>query len=192
MKYVLIGIGVLILFVGVVVAGSYVSAYNTGNKLENQIVATYENNEQILGQYGQKVQEAAQVPAMQRDDLTKVVTAALAGRYGENGSQAVFQWIQEQNPQIDSTVYVKLQQIIEAGRNEFQVAQTMLVDQKRTYRTALGSFWQGTWLSIANYPNINIGFRGGVDDYPAITTSRASDAFEKGREDSPIQLVPSK
>jgi hypothetical protein len=160
---------------------SYISAYNTGNRLEQNIKATYENNRNILAQYGNKVAEAAQVPGMQRDDLSQVVTAALEGRYGEDGSRAVFQWIQEQNPQIDSTVYVQLQRMIEAGRNEFTTAQTKLTDQKRVYETSLGSFWQGTWLSVAGYPRIDL------DEFQIVSTARADEAFKSGVEE-PMQL----
>lgn len=179
---------VVALIFGTIVLGSvaiggisYVSAYNTGNRLEQNIKATFENNRNILAQYGNKIAEAAQVPAMQRDDLSAVVTAALEGRYGEDGSRAVFQWIQEQNPQIDSTVYVQLQRMIEAGRNEFTAAQTKLTDQKRIYETALGSFWQGTWMSVAGYPKINL------DEYKIVSTARADEAFETGVEE-PLQL----
>jgi len=164
-------------------AVSYISAYNTGNRLERAIVATHENNRNILAQYGNRVAEAAQVPGMQRDDLTAVVTAALEGRYGEDGSRAVFQFIQEQNPQIDSTVYVQLQRIIESGRTEFAAAQTRLVDQRRVYETALGSFWQGTWMSVAGYPRINL------EDYAIVSTARADEAFRTGVEE-PMQLRP--
>ena len=48
--------------------------------------------------------EAAQIPAMQRDDLIDVVESALSARYGEDGSQAMFQFIQEQNPNIDDQI----------------------------------------------------------------------------------------
>lgn len=173
--------------VGIVGIGavSYISAYNTGNRLERSIVATDENNRNILAQYGNRVAEAAQIPAMQRDDLAAVVTAALEGRYGEDGSQAVFQFIQEQNPQIDSAVYVQLQRMIEAGRIEFAAAQTKLVDQKRVYETALGSFWQGTWMSFAGYPKIDL------SEFQIVSTGRANNAFESGMEE-PMQLrVPS-
>lgn len=160
---------------------SYVSAYNTANRMERSIVATDENNRNILAQYGNRIAEAAQVPAMQRDDLSAVVTAALEGRYGDDGSRAVFQWIQEQNPQIDSTVYVQLQRMIEAGRIEFATAQTKMVDQKRVYETALGSLWQGTWMSVAGYPKIDL------DQYQIVSTAHADNALNTGIEE-PMQL----
>jgi len=177
----LIGTAIAVVGVVAVLGGSYISAYNKGNRLEKGIVATYENNQNVLSQYSTRLAEAAQVPTMQRDDLTKVVEAALSARYGEDGSQAVFQFIQEQNPQIDSTVYVQLQRIIEAGRIDFEKAQTKLIDQVRVYETALGSFWGGTWLGIAGYPSIDL------DDYNVVLSARAVEAFETGIE-APIQL----
>ena len=177
--------------VGVLIAipvFSYISNYNLGNRYEQQIIAVYENNENILAQYGQKVQEAAQVTTMQAEDFQKVYTEVMAGRYGADGSKAMFQWIQEQNPQIGTEVYTQIQRIIEAGRNDFSLAQAQLTDVKKSYRTALGSFWSGIWLGIAGYPTIKVGFRNGPDDFPIISTGRASDAFEKGQEDEPLKL----
>ena len=171
---------VIIGLIGIVFM-SYISAYNTGNRLEQTIKATFENNQNILAQYGNKIAEASQVPAMQRDDVRDIITAALDARYGEEGSQAMFQFIQEQNPNIDSSVYTQIQQIIEAGRKDFEVGQTKLIDQKRVYETALGSFWQGMWMRIAGYPKINL------DDYTVVLSQRTIDAFQSGMEE-PIQL----
>jgi len=180
MKYL---IATLVVVIGIIAIGatSYISAFNTGNRLENQIVATYEDNQNVLAQYGNRIAEAAQIPAMQRDDLAAVVTAALDARYGEEGSQAMFQFIQEQNPTIDSTVYTQLQRMIEAGRIDFASAQTRLIDQKRVYETALGSFWGGTWMRIAGYPSIDL------DEYNIVVNARTVEAFETGQEEA-IQL----
>jgi len=174
--------------VGLTLGVSYVSAFNDGNRSEQEILASWENNENVLAQYGLKITEAAQITDMQRDDVAAILTGGLDARYGSEGSQAAFQWIQEQNPNVDSTVYVKIQQLVEAGRNEFKVAQTRLIDSKRGYRTRLGSFWRGTFLGFAGYPQLNVGFpNGSTDDYEAITTSRASSAFETGTEEA-IQI----
>lgn len=181
--------GVISLVAIGVVAVSYITAYNFGNRMEQQIKAAWEDNEGILAQYGQKVQEAAKVTELQRDDLKDVFTGAIEARYGKQGSQAVFQWIQEQNPNLDSTVYKQVQQIVEAGRNEFRVGQTRLVDIKQIYRTGLGKFWRGYWLEVAGYPRIAVGFPDvAKDDYKVITTDLASGAFKSGKESGPIKL----
>ena len=180
MKYLIAVVVGLVGLIGIVFM-SYVSAYNAANRMENQIVATFEDNKNVLAQYSNRIAEAAQIPAMQRDDLVAVVTAALDARYGEEGSKAMFQFIQEQNPNIDSSVYTQLQRMIEAGRIDFATAQTRLIDQKRVYETALGSFWQGMWMRVAGYPKINL------DDYKIVTNSRTEEAFKTGIEE-PMKL----
>ena len=75
--------------------------------------------------------EIAQVPAMYREDLKDVVTTAIKAKYGEKGSQAMFQWFKDSDLKIDTKMYEKIQQVMEAGRNEFKNSQTMLLDLKR-------------------------------------------------------------
>lgn len=181
MKTALIGtIGLIVGFIAIC-ALSYVSAYNTGNRLEASIRATYADNQNILSQYSNAVAEAAQVPGMMRDDLSEVIKDALESRYGDDGARAVFQSIQEQNPQVDGALYVKIQQIIQAGRKDFENGQRKLLDQKRVYETALGSFWKGMWLGISGYPKIDL------DEYDIVTNARTDEAFETKSEEA-IQL----
>lgn len=165
---------------------SYVSAYNTGNRLEKNLSAALETNENILAQYSQKIMEATQVPEMMRDDIIEVTTAAIQGRYGPDGARATFQMITEQNPQVSPAVYVKLQQIIEAGRDEFKNGQTRMVDQKRVYEVALGSFWQGFWLRTAGYPKVDMA------KYRIVSTAATQETFRTGLEAAPIKLRPGK
>lgn len=182
MKYFLISFIAVIFFSVAFVGGNYISYSNYGNKTEKSIEATYTNNQNILAQYGQKVMEAGQVPDMMRDDVVKVTNAAIQGRYGDGGSKAVFQMIHEQNPNLDSRVYVQIQQIMEAGRNEFQAAQSKLIDQRRQYDTALGNVWGGLWLTLAGYPKVDLKVA-----FLPISTDRAVEAFKTGRE-KPINI----
>jgi len=173
-------IGVLI----ALFAFAYIGAHNKANRLEQTIKAEAKNNENILANYGQKIQEAAQVPGMATKDIVEIAKAAIGGRYGENGSQAAVQMITEQNPNANPALYEKLQQIIESGRDEFKTHQTRLIDAKRVYETELGSAITGTMMGIAGFPKINL------DDYKVVSTSRAENAFKTGREEGPIQLRP--
>lgn len=172
----------VVITVIIVVVGSYVSAANYGVEMETRIKAEWENNENVLSQYSQKIQEAAQIPAMQRDDVAKVLTGAIGARYGAAGSQASMQWIREQNPSLDPAVYKKLQQIIESGRDEFKNAQTKLIDVKRSYETSLGYVWKGFWMRLAGYPKIDL------SKYKAISNDYANEAFKTGKEAGPIKL----
>jgi len=169
----LVVVGIFVAIIGVAV-GSYISNYNYGNRTENQIVASSENNENILAQYSLKISDMAQVPTMYKDDVKEVYTAAITGRYGADGSKAMFQWLKEKNPDLDPSMYVRLQQAMEAGRNKFENAQTELIDIKRGYKTNLGYLWKGMWLRIAGYPKLNL------DKYKIITSTHAQETFSTG------------
>lgn len=171
-----------LLALGVVVAMVLIGIYNQANSLDQKVKYEHQNNKNILSQYNQKVLEAAQVPEMMRDDLMKVATAAIEGRYGPDGSRAVFQMITEQNPNVSPEVYTKLQQIIEAGRDEFKGAQTRLLDIKRAYETQLGSVPTGALMKFMGFPKVPL------ETYNIVTTQGTEDAFKAGKEQAPIQL----
>lgn len=148
-------VGVLVL-VASSLAATYIGAFNYGVKAEADLGAVYEDSQNVLSQYSLKIAESAQIPAMYRDDLKEVYTAAIQGRYGENGSQATMQWLKEQNPNLDSAMYVTIQQQIEAGRNKFEVAQRLVIERKKLYEQNLGYFWRGMWLRVAGYPKMDL------------------------------------
>lgn len=173
---------VVLIIGGLMGLATYVSAHNYANSMENQLKAAQTDAKNVFAQYGQKVLEITQVPEMYRDDLVKVVTAAIEGRYGPDGSKATFQWIQEQNPTVDPSMYIKIQQVIEAGRDDFTAAQRRQIDIRRQYETALGNFWQGMWMKFAGYPKVNLA------DFDIVSTDRADEAFKNKKESGPIQL----
>src|SRR5690606_23071809 len=100
-------IAVAVLVVGVVLLGlgSYASAKTYGAQTEASLRAAQDQSRNVLAQAGQKIQEVAQVPQMYADDVARVTREAIEGRYGPDGSKAAFQWLTEQNPQLDSAVY---------------------------------------------------------------------------------------
>lgn len=172
----IVGLTVLGIFavLGLIAVTSLISANNSGVKQEAGLKNQYSNMEQVLGQYSLKVVEAAQVPTLQKEALKEVAIAALQGRYGENGSQATFQWIQEQNPNVDQSTYLKIQQIIEGGRDNFQNEQTKFLDMKRSYETDLGSFPSGIWLKLLGFPKKSL------EDYKLISSEHAQETFATG------------
>jgi len=177
MKIALLGVVSAIAIMGAV----YISVYNSAVQSEKQIVAQYDNLKNVLGQYSLKVAEAAQVPSMYRDDLTQVYSEVMQGRYGQDGSKAMWQWLKEQNPQIDSSLYGKIQTIVESGRDKFENQQTQFIDIKRGYETRLDYFLTGSILRFAGFPRINLA------DYKIIESQHGKDTFETG-VDSGLKL----
>ncbi len=180
MKYVIGLIAVVVLLFGGL-GITYVQYHNLGVKYESTLDATWQSNKNVLSTYTTKVQETAQVPGMYKKDLMQVVEATFQGRYGKDGSKAVFQFIQEKNMNLDPLMYRQIQQVIESGRNDFKTSQDALIDVKRSYDVQLKSFWSGLWLNIAGYPKVDL------NKYKIVVLGEVNDKFESGA-DSVIKL----
>ena len=177
-----IAVATLVIGGTIVTIGSYASAKTYGATTEASLRAAQSDSKNVFAQAGQKIREVAQVPEMYADDVARVTREAIEGRYGDKGSQATFQWLQEQNPQLDSSVYTKVQQVIESSRLDFENAQRRQIDVRRQYEGAIGSFWRGFWLARAGYPKIKLG------DFDIVSTAEADAAFTNKQESGPIKL----
>lgn len=172
-----VAVGVLgvLLLVGGVLFGTYISAYNSGVRYEAQIEKFHKSSQNTLSSYTLKVKEMAQVPDMYVTDLTKVIESTFQGRYGQDGSKAVMQWIQEQNLQFDSKLYLNLQAAMEAGRDEFKLSQDRKLEICTQYEQELGYFWKGMWMSIAGYPKKDLDVICKV-----VLDAQTNETFQKG------------
>jgi hypothetical protein len=165
--------GVVLFFVLIAIT-SMISMNNTAVSMEKTIKAQWTENQNNLSKYSNTIAEAAQVPAMYRDDFVKVINASMQGRYGDKGSQAVFQWLKEQNLNFDASVYKKLQQMIEAGRKDFEREQKKLIDLKRQYETMLETFPRGFILKFLGFPKVDL------NTFNIVTSEYSNDAFKSG------------
>lgn len=174
MKYIIGGIVGLIALVFVF---SWYNAAKNGNIMENVIEAQYLQNQNSLSTMSNTIAEAAQVPTMAKDDLKEVIKAGIEGRYGANGSTAMFQAMKEAYPgTLDPKLYENLQTLIEAKRNDFANEQKTLVDKVRVYKTAIGSPFGRFFYNLAGYPSAEFDF----NKYKPITSDYANDSFKTG------------
>ncbi|CAL9967725.1 virion structural protein [Vibrio phage D479] len=159
-------------FVGV---SSYVGAHNKGTEWEADIGKFHKESQNTLANYTTKIMEMAQVPGKYKEDLKEVISATFGGRYGKDGSKATMQWIQEQNLPFDSSMYTRLQNTMEAGRNEFRLSQTKKIDICGNYEKELGYFWGGMWLRMAGFPKKDLS-----DVCKVVLNDHTNKAFETG------------
>jgi len=113
--------------------------------------------------------------------LSAVVVGAMKGRYGEDGSKAVFQFLQEQNPNVNANLYQQIQQVIEAGRNSFEADQKTLLDKKRVYETGLRQFPQTIIATVLGFPKLD------MKQIDIITSDETEKAFQ-AKKTNPIQV----
>jgi hypothetical protein len=178
---VLLGLGVTGLLLSVLFLMAASGVYNDCISNEKGIEAQYKQNQNNYDNYTKKVLEVAQVPAMYKDDLVAVTKAAISGRYGANGSKAVFQWLKEQNPSLDSSLYVQIQRVIEAGRNGFETDQKALLEKKRIYAVMVESFPNNFVARFFGFPSEKL------LAMDIVTSEETEDAFKK-KKSAPLKL----
>lgn len=176
-----ISLGTFLVF-SLILIGSYTSAYNYGNTMDNKVQAQYQQMENVLAQYSQRIQELVQVPVMYKDDLKEVISATMQGRYGQDGNKAVFSFIKEHSQGFDSSLYKTVSQSIEAGRKDFEFENKKLIDLTTEYKISIGTLYTGFWMRVAGFPKIDL------TQYKPISNTYAAETFKAGKEVAPIKL----
>lgn len=160
----------------------YIGFGNDANGFEADIQAKYNDNRNVYDNGWKKVVEMSQVPDMQVKALKELYDGTMKGRYGKDGSKAMMQWIQEQNPSLDQQTFVKIQQAVESFRNEFASNQTELVSRKQAYQRYLTATTSGRFFNmIGGYPHIDL------SKYDIVTSDKTEEDFRTKRSE-PLKL----
>lgn len=144
---------------------------------EESIKAQYEQNQNNYDNMWKEFREIAQVTEQYADDLKELYDNAMTGRYGEDGSQAMFQWLTEQNPTLSTETYTQLQYTIEAGRNSFETDQKELISIREEYAKLLRSNNALIYNAVLGYPTIDL------DEYTIVTSEETDRVFEEKQAD---------
>lgn len=183
-KGLIIGLSILAIIIMIVVMfiTSITSMYNSAVTMENDVTRVGQDSQTELSKHVMKIRELAQVPEIYIDGLTKVTRESMQGRYGEDGSKAVMQWIQEQNLQVDSNVYLNIQAEISAGRNAFTQSQQRMNEVCRNYKNMLDYLFTGNVVRVMGFPRIDL-----ATVCRPVTDGHTAEAFATGMQ-QPVNL----
>jgi hypothetical protein len=193
-KKILLIAGASVLLLGLILFLSMTSWYDSAVKLENTTIAQWKNNQNTYDNFWKTVKEVAQVPEQYKEDFKQLLVSETAAKFGPEGSKATMQWFQERQINFDSSMYRKVQDVIESGRQDFKRSQTELLDKQRKVADMTQSYWGGIMAKHYDFPRSLKGEAAppkdtdGDDkltvlDYPIVTSARTAKAFATGQDE---------
>lgn len=153
---VLLALVLIPVVIGGVAAIWGIGSYNNLVRQEEGIKASYEDMQNVHASIFNQIKSQGLSVEKYGDLVIQACNVAMEGRYGKMGSQAAFQWIQENNPTIQPQVMEKLQVAIEAGYNKFESTQRTKIDRIRIYQADLRSFPKNVFAELLGFPKIDM------------------------------------
>jgi len=181
MSKALIAMSVLggIILLGVILLFSVIGNFNSYTKIENLAKATQTDNKNILDNTRKAIREAANVSDKEVEALTNIITGYAESRGGNTageGQLVTVGMVTEAVPSIQSIETLKnLQNIVVAGRKDWQFAQTRLAEIKRQGDDMLGMVPSGMILKMFGKKPIEI---------VIVTSKETEENFATGEDNS--------
>ena len=153
----------------------YFSYNNKEVALRKEAEAQRGNIEAVRDRMFQILTEQAGVAKNYRDAFEKIYPEIIAGRYQSGGE--MMKWIQEANPEFDTSLYGQLMNSIEMQRTSFTSAQTRMLDIINQ-RAALIESYPSQWFVKIKTPI----------EYTVISTSATKRVMETGVDDWTLSM----
>lgn len=164
-----------IVFLVVVVIIMYFHYNNTEVSLRKESEAQRGNIEAVRDRMFQILREQAGVAADYRDSFERIYPEIIAGRYKDGN--ALMKWVQESNPNFDTSLYKGLMNSIEVQRTSFTSAQTRMLDIINQRETLIESY-PSQWF-VKNKSKIT---------YTVISTSETKQVMQNGVDNWSLKM----
>ena len=164
---------ICVVVLAVVILGMYMTYNNKAVALRKEAEAQRGKIESVHDKMWKVIKQKAEVSEEYRKEFDKVYPEIIAGRYsGDNGTS--MKWIQEANPEFDTSLYRDLMQAIEIQRSHFNTAQERMLDVIREHETLCMSMPASWFISAANKQKI---------EYEVVSSTRSKTVMETGLDD---------
>ena len=162
---------ICVIVVLIVLVGMYFTYNNKEVSLRKEINAQRGKIESVHDKMWKVIQQKAEVSEKYRETFEKIYPELISGRYAHDGNNAM-KWIQEANPDFDTSLYKDLQQAIEIQREYFNNAQTRMLDVIKERETLLEQY-PAKWF-ISNKEKI---------EYEVISSTKTKSTITTGIDD---------
>lgn len=171
-KWVIVGVSsALFLLISIIMIAWYFSLSNKEISLRNQIEAKKKDNKNVYDSTWKQISQSAQVTDGQKKALLEIVTGYAKARTG-NGGGSLATMVTETVPNVDTSTYNQLMNIVNSARTRFDRVQTEILDLNRAHTNCLTLFPSS--LVCGGRPAIIIDI---------VTSSRTESAFDSGKDD---------
>jgi hypothetical protein len=117
-----------------------ISYQNSYERLDQDLLGHYKKIESSYEKQSRIILQQAGILNKYSTDFKNIYKGMMQGRYGKDGSKAMMQWIKEQNPSIDASIYKKLMTTVEAQKTTFDRLQAklaaMVAESNKMMKTA--------------------------------------------------------
>ena len=155
-----------------VVALTWMSANNREVSLRNAITAKQQANQATFDNMWKQIKSAAEVTDAQKNALKEIFVEHAQARSGGGSDKAIVKWLQESVPNVDTTVFTNLQNIIVGARNSFTSDQVALLDLKREHDNVLTVFPSSLFVGGRSHIDVQI-----------VTSEKTERTFASGKDD---------
>lgn len=178
-------LGVFVIGLIVLVAFSIygVGVANKETRLAVAIKAKQTDNTSEFDNLFKKIAQVAEVTQGQKDALVEIFTGYAKARSPDKQGGTLATWIHESCPNIDTSTFNNLQNLISSSRDAWTMRQKELIDLNREHDVLLGVFPSNVVCSILGRQKIVV---------VVVTSSRTEKAFLSGRDDSTEVFKPVK
>lgn len=166
-----ISIAVIVLLLAAICGSMYFSYNNKEIRLRKESYAQRDKIEGVYDKMWKIIQQKAQVADEYKGAFQEIYPELIAGRYS-NGGGGLMMWIQENNPEFDTSIYRDLMASVEIYRTEFQTSQERMIDIIREHETLI-SVYPSKWF-ISNKSPI---------EYTVISSTKSKETMETGLDD---------
>lgn len=164
---------VSILALAALVGLMYLSASRNEIRLRNLINAKQDANTAEFDNLKKKISQSVQVTDLQFAMLTNIIVGNANARSAGKGGGTLAAWVQEAVPNVDTSIYKDLMNVIVGSRDSWTQRQTELRDLKREHDNAL-TVPPSSWF-VGNRKPINVIIVTSTDTKAAFQTGEDND-----------------